>query len=118
MGAKTDRGFFRATSGGDDDDAAAGGKPRASGSGAEGSRAGWWMRAAHDIAAHYTSGDIERALWDFPVIPYFLLCPAALEAAGQLPEGEHYAIKEGLKAARLTKQQRRAARGENPQPKH
>lgn len=47
----------------------------------------------------YCAGDVERALWEFDLSIYLALQPAALEAAGQLPENEHYAIKAGLEAA-------------------
>ena len=44
------------------------------------------------------------AVWEFPINTYLALMPAALERAGvSLPE--HYAIREGLAAARRLKQQ-------------
>ena len=108
MGDREDHGFFRAAGGDPGDDDAA--PKRNAGSGAEGSRAGWWLRAVYGIATTYTGGDIARAVWDFDLTLYFTLQPAALEAAGQLPEDDHYAIKEGLRAGRDCKRALRAAR--------
>ena len=51
------------------------------------------------MATVYCGGDVERAVWEYPINHYLALQPAALEAAGALPESEHYAIKAGLRAA-------------------
>ena len=41
---------------------------------------------------------MRRAVWEFDLCADLALQPAALEAAGQLPAEEHYAIKAGLAA--------------------
>lgn len=73
-----------------------GSKPPPAGSG---SRAGWWLCAVHGMALTMYGGDVERAVWEGDLNAWLALQPAALEAAGQLPESEHYAIREGLRAA-------------------
>jgi hypothetical protein len=52
----------------------------------------------HSIATDYTHGDMDAALWHFDLCSFLALQPAALEAAGMLPESEHYAIRAGLRA--------------------
>ncbi len=104
VGERGDLPFFRLACGGD--------KPAGSAnvttSGAEGSRAGWWILAVHDIATKYTGGDIERALWSFSLNHYYTLQPGAMEAAGLLPEDDHFAVKEGLAAGSAWKKRERA----------
>lgn len=57
---------------------------------------------------------MERAIWDYDLTLYYALMPAALEAAGNLAEEEHYAIKEGLEAADRCKAARQRAREKHP----
>lgn len=68
------------------------------------------MRAVDGILATYGGArpagaePVRWAVWEFPINVYLALMPAALERAGvSLPE--HYAIREGLAAARRLKQE-------------
>lgn len=87
------------------------------GSGSEGSRAGWWMRAVEDMIATYGAtippgmDATAWAVWHFPLNDYLTLQPAALERNGaQLPE--HY----GTKAARAARRKAKAAFDTPPPP--
>ncbi len=89
----------------------AGGTSAASGS--DGSRVGWWLRAAEGICAHYAAAcppgrDLTTwAVWEFPINDYLALQPAAHERSGR-ELSEHYSVKEARLARRAAKRRAEA----------